>query len=250
MASLWTENFEDTGYERGARWSESGNQDASSVVDEDDAGPGSLPTNGGSQCLELYRAQSEADEPFALYTHTSVTATTYTRFYVYLPSTTTFPNSSTIRVFESYTDWSNDLVRVYFNKDESAVITLRAIFHTSTGAWSSAQTSGTVSTNTWYCVEFQYDQGAGNAWEFRVNGSTVGTPGLPRSTGDISSIDRWRFEFHPDDTATGYGTVYIDQIKVDNATWVGQETAEGGGGFPILDGGVAAMPILGGSVVR
>lgn len=221
MATAWSENFEGSGYENVGDWTEAATNPPNDDCDEDHAGPGSLPLNGGEQCLAIIRSSGGGLLPSDTFDDGGSVTDAYTRFYIYIPSALTFANNSWIQI-ALFLDESTDFVDMYLYRNSGGTAEyFQFKGKASGGAYDSVRQSAAISRDTWYCVECNYD-GGGGGYEFRLNGAIVGTAG---GTSLTTATHKWRFLFSP--TGASYGTIYFDYIKVDNATWVGPEAAPG-----------------------
>jgi len=221
MARLLVESFEGAGYENSdppvADWTETVG-DGCTV--EPDSTAVARPTNGGDQILEIisaasgYQAQAERDLG-------SDKAVTYTRVYVQIATGHSInANGEILELFWGFdSTWIQPwLVDLYHDGTD---ICFRFQYHT-IGGWS-ADYSGYISEDTWYCVEVYYNATA-EEWEWKIDGVSEGSGALVDAhalglkllyVGKINSGNQQT------------GTTYFDLVAIDDADWVGVETGAG-----------------------
>lgn len=191
---LWSESFEGTGLPTGFAT-------LAGTPDYDDAGPGSLPDGGGSQCLQLVASGSALA---CRYTYASDVSKSYTRFYIYVDSNATNDNNVIVaRDSTAKKTW------------ELYLSTTGPIFYLNVYTNGAAALVDTIAYNLdqWYRVEILYDV-AGTAWEWKIGGTSAGSGAL---AGNLSAgFKDLTFGF-----TTATHTIYWDLIALSNDGWIG-----------------------------
>ena len=196
------ESFEGAGYEEAF----AENIGTSCILDENSSIPGTPPVDFGSQCLKSvsnatgYKARADL-------VYGSEQIKTFTTLYVYVTSESLA--NSEFKNIGAWMDGSGNtaaVLRLYRGGAGNLKIRLRFYNNGSYSPYNSAA----ISLNTWYKVQFKYDD-TSNTWEYKVNGTTRGSGSL---TGDHrTGVKQWRLGFWQSSQAET-GTIYIDQLTV------------------------------------
>ena len=200
---LVDEGYEGTGYEE--TWTEI--IGSGCTADEDSAGPGTLPTGGGSQCLNITKTATIAPT----YTLRSITGTNslYARAYIYIGAEALTNNQNYDHIFAIQYNNTDGFIGVMLRKSASGQLQLQPNYQTS-GGWINL-TAVSVSVGQWYSVELYVNQGT-DAVQWWVNGTSI----------DSVSGFNWMVTQQPNTIMVGYrqaaaartGTIYYDLVRV------------------------------------
>jgi hypothetical protein len=226
MATIIVESFEESvnggdGYDESG-WSET--VDANCTVDQDSAGPGSLPTGGGSQCLRCESIGAAWGDARTQLDYGSEKSEIYLRVYFYMDSTDMSGNADTIvliagpyRLYQI--DMKEDSGNYYLSLQGYGITTSKDI---------------QVGLDAWYRIELYYKQETGNnhdgIYDFRVYLGDSTTPiDTDTDTGGDNDdpIRYYRLGLHADNDTES--DIYFDLLEVnDGDGWIGPEEEAGG----------------------
>lgn len=211
MARLIDESFEGTGYEES--WSET--IGSGCTIDEDSSGPGTLPTNAGSQCLRIVKAASAVN----VWTWRQIgnQGNLWFRIYLYIDSESLSNGQSYDLIAALFTS-ASDTAAGGVKLEKTAGGQLQFVFNYNNGSWNDLG-SVNISTGQWYCVEYYhgYASGAVQAWVNNVSVGSVSGQSLSRVAASFVIGPRWG-------GANGL-TMYADLLVVDDAQRVGPESS-------------------------
>jgi hypothetical protein len=211
MARFIDESFEGTGYEES--WSETINGTA--TLDEDNSGPGTLPSGSGTQCLRAVIG-AVGGEAYAART-TTARDTSYSRAYVYFSALSTVSGSGAQVLWAAGSGGNVLSAQAYHNGTN---VVWRLGYHT--GSWNYITGSTAINTGQWYRVEFC--KTSGNSVELRVDGTSIGTGDATGMSASRGNPQTWYVGVQDGNISTT-ANAYIDLVAVDDTTWVGAESA-------------------------
>jgi hypothetical protein len=210
QGNVFNESFEGTGYE--LTWTETNNLQ---TVNEDSAGPGTLPTGGGTQCLNIVKNTDADASAFTSHDYGSAPATTYTRVYVYVSARSI---ASTANIIVAACSNDSDPINVGATValqlyNDSGTYRWRWGYHAG-GVWTYITSTDTAATGQWYRMEWKI---AGTALEFLIDGTSVGTA---TATLDRGAPRYWHLGSYYGGANTI--TMYHDLLGVGSTGWIGQ----------------------------
>jgi len=167
------ESFEGTGYENS--WTE--DEGGGTHVLEDNTGPGSLPSGGGSQCLQLNNSDPDRDwdDARACWQAGTAITTFYLRFWLYIVEDTLANTEiADIAGFNYAGGDGMEVIQIYKNATQ---MELRLHYYDKGfGQWANS-TSLNISTAQWYRIDLYYlgDNSAPyeGKYTFRVDGNVI-----------------------------------------------------------------------------
>ncbi len=203
--NLLREGFEGTGYEN-AGWTEV--VAAGATLDEDSAGPGTLPLGGGSQSLYAVTTGADYGNTRAQYNLGSNYTTAYVRVYVYIGSEALVNGSDRQIIYWKTTEETDD-TGISLRQTAEGNLIFRALFV------GGNIDSDPLSVGQWYRVEFKWVQnGTG---EMKIDGVSKGTATCqnnPLGMILVGTMDNG-YNYHVG--------VYFDLVAVDSSNWIGAE---------------------------
>lgn len=212
MARIVDEGFEGTGYEES--WTEA--IGTGCTVDQDSAGPGTLPPNGGSQCLQIIAASGQV-----AYTYRDLTTApgiAYVRCYIYVDTHNigTNGNLDHILAFGTSAPGSQNNSLGVKLLTSGTQLQLQPNYHIAAG-WQN-MTAANISVDTWHCVEVRIDV-TNSVVAWRLDGADI-------SSHSSVTLDRGGARYSilgPPYGMTPTATIYYDLFTIDDADWVGIE---------------------------
>jgi len=207
-SAIISESFEGGGYEEA--WSE--NIGANCDLDEDSAIPGTPPVDFGSECLKSvsddtgYKARADLD-------HGIEQPRTFTTFYCYVEAESLDGDEEkNIGVFVDNAGNTVAIFRLFESTEGDLKFRVRRY---NNGGFANYD-SGAISLNTWYKVQFKYDD-TENTWQWRVDGALQGSGDLTGT--HRTGIREWRLGFWQANQLET-GTIYIDKFSVSTGAYV------------------------------
>lgn len=211
MALVWNERFTGTGYDE--TWSAGESVGVSSVVDEDTATPtGGIAPGFSGNCLKIVHTGNEANvrndwgsglgKPI-----------TYWRKYVICASIGDVDNQLT-NIIRTLDQGGAQAFKVQWKRRSAGAKVRLNLVISDDGSDTTFETID-LDKDTQYLLETKYDA-TGNAWSWKVDGSTEGSGTLTGSPSEIRSFRLGEF-FGSADNATHY----IDSFAIDDAEWIG-----------------------------
>ncbi|MFH0903171.1 MAG: hypothetical protein V2A73_21290, partial [Pseudomonadota bacterium] len=219
MARIIDETFEGSNNGYDEAWTET--VDSGQTVNQDSSGPGTFPSGGGTECLQIIKTATSDARAFTTRDYGSQQSVSYTRAYVYytarsLASGNAFYIFSVGNAANPLSVGASAQCSLYNN---AGTYVWRMGYHIAAG-WQYIVGTDAVQLDTWYRVELEINNGT---ISFRVNGTQIG------STASGVTLDRgtpryWHVGVYYGGTNTT--TFYEDLFAVDNATWVGEEITD------------------------
>jgi hypothetical protein len=210
-SAIISESFEGAGYEE--NWSESIGDNC--VLDEDSAIPGTPPVVFGSQCLKSvsdatgYKARADMDLGFSF-----EQPRTFTTFFCYVEAESLEADEQkNIGVFLDNGGNTVAILRLFEDSGGDLRFRLRQY---NNGSFTNYD-SGAISLDTWYKIQFKYDDSE-NGWEWRLDGTAQDGSGDLTGT-HRTGIREWRLGFWLASQAET-GTIYFDKFNVSTGTYV------------------------------
>lgn len=237
MADFLKESFEGSGYENS--WSET--EGAGNTVDEDDVGPGSLPTGGGSQCIETRLAGANADAYTTFNYGSGQNTDNYIRFYYYIHPDTDTTDTTQLIIFTLKGAVANIRIDYRYTATDGHQL----IFYIYDNGALKKYTNTNMSTGQWYRIEGLYDS-VGEAYEFLIDGVSIvdGAIGTPRTDSQYIVLGP------QGDRGTDELRLFFDLIAWGNDTWYGEEGAAAavGPARKKIGLGLFESPLIGGQL--
>lgn len=166
-AVLMSESFEDVGYENS--WTET--VDAGCTVDQDNVGPGTIPSGAGAQTLRIAKVVG-ITSCYTKYTNDVDRTTLYCRYYLYVDTTNLAPGENSGAIFFVGNSSESGIFANFLQRSAGGELQLLYRYHTG-AAWTAIVTPS-ISYNTWHRVELVIDTDYGYV-ECRLNGVAVGS---------------------------------------------------------------------------
>jgi hypothetical protein len=216
------QKFEGSGYDNGESWVE--NVGAGNTVDEDaDTADVGSPIGWGSQCLKI-DVGTPANTAVTVYTHNPPMTTCYVRLECALTAESMSDGTvSLIAVAQESSPGNVHAWRLYWRQD--AVNGLQFAINILWDGTSNQYFKNNLNMNQIYRVEVKYDYNGGE-WEWKVDGVSQNNGVFNSSPGtEAQDMDRlWLGHIVAVGGTVNY-TTYLDNIAMDDTTWVGAETS-------------------------
>jgi hypothetical protein len=205
------ESFEGPRYQE--MWTESVGSGCS--LEPDSLIPGPSPTGAGYQCLQSisdatgYKAVSTLD-------YGSEESKTFTRMYLYVEDEG-LDNDGDKKKIGALEDSGNNTVFIFrlYQSGDQLQFNLRVY---NNDDWNDYYAN--ISSSTWHRIEVKYDD-TNDAWDWRLDGTPKENDGGILTGIHRTGIQEWNLGFMNGNQAET-GTIYFDQVSVDNNDWVGE----------------------------
>ena len=208
------ESFEGPRYQE--IWTESVGSGCS--LEPDSPIPGPPPTGAGYQCLQSI-SDATGYKAVSTLNYGSEESKTFTRMYLYVEDEG-LDNDGDKKKIGALEDSANNTVFIFrlYQSGDQLQFNLRVY---NNDAWNDYYAN--ISSTTWHRIEVKYDASNPtdpNAWEWRLDGISQDNGSLAGTY--YGGIQEWNLGFMNGNQAET-GTIYFDQVSVDNNDWVGGE---------------------------
>jgi hypothetical protein len=216
MTRIFDETFEATGYDE--TWTGEVVGSGSTVNEDASTGDVSSPSGWGSQCLKLVTTGDDA----AVYQEDGIGSPTksFLRIEVVVTAESLANGEQNVLLAVYDSSWG-EAYSLWLEQDGSGNLVFAAYPRYDTSNYASFS-SDPISLNTRYRIEFKWDSEDDDEFEWRIDGVTQDVQAL--DTGHSPNIDFFTVGFLYNIDAAA--TAYIDLFAIDDADWVGAETAD------------------------